>query len=467
MLETKGLSPFRPYSGEKFFRGLGLYKMIKKFLCMLSVTTAVMTASLAYSATLSDSVSLATSTHPLMAAGKAAKDGAQHKMREERANFYPVIGATARTGRLNQDDDTTRANTGGDAYSWLGEGTVTLTQPLYAGFSNVNMSKAAAERRDAAVDDLGSTSEDIALRAARAHLNLMRTRELLDLASQYLKSIQERKDSIALMLSEGAADEAEDLQANEVLMAAKTTRLGYEEAFRQAEADYIQVVGTPPADTLEFGASSWDKLVPTSVDAAMAKAAGNNPKLKSADKMAEALGYEAKAERGGLVPRLDAEMAYTKKDQDDDLGGELESSSALLKMSWNFSTGGGQFARINQGLDRQREARAKRSDTLRNVERDVRQKFTSMNIVEEQFGLFVERESAADRILTNYLSQFEGGKQTNLQLINAHARLFESKAARTDAFYRRLLSRFELLSAMGDLQQALNAASQTAQAKQP
>lgn len=439
----------------RIIQGSGFIAMLKKVLVALSVTTALVLPCLSQAASLSDSVSQAVSSHPMVEAGKAAQSAAWQGVRERRADFFPVISANARAGRINQDDDTTRANTGGDAWSWVGEGGVTLTQPIYTGFSAVNRSAAAKDRYDAAINDLTGTAEDITLRAARAHLNLMRTRELLDIASKYLSSIQERRDSIKLMVSEGAADEAEELQAEEVLMAARTTRLGYEEAFRQAEADYIQVTGAAPEDTLEFGAPSWDAAIPATVDEAIVSAAKTSPRLKSADNIVRAMGHDANAEKGSIMPRLDAEVSYLEKDQDDDLGGELASGVAQLKMSWNFSTGGGQFARVNKSLDMQREARAKRTDTLRTIERDVRQKFTSMNIVDEQFGLFTDRESAAEKILNNYLSQFEGGKQTNLQIINAHARLFDARTARTDAYYRRLLSRFELLSAMGTLHHAI------------
>ena len=77
-----------------------------------------------------------------------------------------------------------------------------------------------------------------------------------------------------------------------------------------------------------------------------------------------------------------------------------------------------------------------------------------MAIVDQQFNLLRDRETAATKLLENYKSQFEGGKQSNLQLISATARLFEARAGRADAFYRRLLSRFELLEAMGSLRPA-------------
>lgn len=412
-------------------------------------------ASQAQAASLSESVSRALSTHPVMQSKQASEDMAGAFLREQKSNYYPIIGATARTGHLEQDDNISRSLTGGSADTWLGEGSVTLTQPLFAGFGNVERVKAARDRASAAKFESGGAGEEVALKAARAHLNLMRTRELLNLANDYLERIKERKGSIALMVEEGAADEAELLQAEEMYMAVRATRLGYEEGFRQAEADYIQAVGAPPGESLEFGQDTWAQQIPATLEEAISKGASESPRVKSASSVVDALGHDADVAKSSLFPKLDAELSYLKKDQDENVGGELESAQAMLKMSWTFSTGGGQFARHDRSLNERREAQARRDDARRTVEHDVRQKYTSMLIVDRQFQLMQDREQAAEKLVNNYLVQFEGGRQTNLQLINANSRLFDAKAARTDAFYRRLLSRFELLNVMGRLRSAL------------
>jgi outer membrane protein, adhesin transport system len=407
-------------------------------------------------ATLSDSIHQAVQTHPLVAAGKASAAAAGHSVKEQRAVFYPTVSINANAGRLHANNDTTRGIVGGDAYSWTGGAGISLTQPLFAGFGNVNRLEAAKGRAASATYDLGGATEDVAVRAARAHLNMMRTRELMDLNSGYVAEIEKRRDSIALMVSEGAADEAELLQADEIMMAAKTTRLGYEESFQQAVVDYVQVVGIEPGDKLEFGEAVWEKFVPGALEEAMDAARKNNPKLQAADSMVAALARDMAAEKAGLLPKVDAELSYNETDQNDEVGGETMSAQAMVRLSWGISTGGGQLARINRGVRQREEALAKRQNLLRTIDHDVRQRFTSMKIVDEQFGVMVNREEASRKILDNFLTQYEGGKQTNLQLISAHSRLFDARAARTDAYYRRLLTRFELLSAMGRLEKALD-----------
>ena len=427
---------------------------IKTSVLALCAMTLVALPQIALAATLADSVSEALESHPAIAAKKATVDAANANVREQRSAFFPQVAVGARFGRESEDDDTTRVFSNGFETSWLGEGTASVTQPLFTGFQNVNRLEAAKDRQKAAHFDLSGSADDVALRAARAHLNLMRTHDLLDIARKYMEAIQGRKDSIKLMVDEGAGDQSDLLQADEILMAAKTTRLGYEEAFRQAEADYIAAVGVSPGNVLEFGPRTWDRLVPKTVEQAIMTGVNANPGVKSASAIVEALGKDAQADKGSLIPRLDAEFSGTDQDKREELGGELKNVQGMLKMSWNFSTGGGQYAHIDRDLSARREASAKLDDARRTVEHDVRQKYTSMTIVDEQFDLMRDREKADEQILANLTSQFEGGRQSNLQLINSNARLFEARASRTDAYYRRLLARFELLSAMGGLRDA-------------
>lgn len=409
-------------------------------------------------ASLSDSVMIAVSSHPVIRAKQASAGAADQGVWEQRAAFFPTVNLNGSTARVRQNDDTTRAATGGYASSWVNQGTVSLTQPLFTGFSNVNRFEAAQDRWQSAKYELGGVSEDVALRAARAHLNLMRTQELLDEASAYLQDIKKRRDSIKLMVKAGAADEGELLQADKLLLAAKSMRLDHQESYHRAEADYIEVVGTAPDGKLEFGRKSWEGAIPATLEQAVSAAVAESQGLKSAEYMVEALGKEAKAEGGALLPRVDAELSYTDKTQDNDFGGQLTSAQALLKLSWNISTGGAQMARRSKGLKEREAALARKEDILRTVEHDVRQKFVSMQMVDRQLELMKEGEESSKKLLSTLTAQFKAGKQSNLQIMGARGRLFEAKASRIDTSYRGLLARFELLSTMGRLQRAVTVA---------
>lgn len=427
--------------------------MFGKLISFLFVLMTFCLPVIAQAATISDSVTQALLSHPKMKAGTASLAAADMNVWEQRSAFFPVLQVNGSAGRLHLNDSTTRALTAshGAAASWMGQGTVTLTQPVFAGFGIENRFKGAEDRFLAASYDLSGMREEIALRAARAHLNLMRTQELLNLANKYLSDIEGRRKNIVLMVKGGAADESELLQAEEAQAMAKNTRLSYEEAFRQATADYIEIAGAWPDAVLEIGETKWNAMIPATIEDAVDYATRGNPKILAAKSMVSALTKEVIAEKASILPRIDAEMSYSDQDQYDVVGGETSSVQAMLKLGWSFSTGGAQLARIEKAGQQKIKAAAQRQDVVRKVKHDVRQKYNSMQIVDKQFALLIERETANKKILEIFLAQFEGGKQSNLQLIAAHSKVFEAGTARTDAYYRKFFSRFDLLNSMGRL----------------
>jgi adhesin transport system outer membrane protein len=430
--------------------------MIRRFVLALSLSTALCMPSYARAETIAETVAQALQTHPQIKEGTAVLNAADKNISEQKSGYFPVVGLEGEGGRAHNNDMTTRADTAsaGASSSWKDGGTVTFTQPLFTGFAVQNHVEGAEARHIAASYDLDSTQEDVALRAARAHLNLMRTKELLDLATDYMNKIDERRKNIDLMVKNGAADAAELLQADEVMSSAKNTRLGYEESYRQAEADYIEVTGLTPGAALELGQPQWEGAIPKSLDGAIAYATIKNSHILAADSLITAAGKDRDAEKSTLLPHVNAEVSYYHENEKYDLGDYTSDAQAVVKLSWNFETGGGQSDRIDKYGEEQNQAFAKKQEAIRTVEHDTRQKFTSMEIVDQQFVQLTDRETASEKILQNFLAQYEGGKQTNLQLINAHASLFEAKAAKIDAHYRQLLSRFELLNVMGRLREA-------------
>jgi outer membrane protein, adhesin transport system len=382
--------------------------VIRKFL--ISIVASACLSDPASAATLAESVSAALLTHPETEASRAAVTGAAQSAREQRAGYFPTLSMSASAGRERAENSTTRGLVGSGATSWTGSHAVTLTQPVFAGFSVKNHAAAAAEREKAAGDAALSVSEDLALRAARAHLNLMRTKELLAAADAYYKEIGLRRDKVALMVKEGAADAAENAQAGDILLAARNTRLGYDEAYRQAEADYIEVVGKKPDAALDFGASSWEPGIPAAIDAAVEAGLAENPAVRAAARAASAAGKDSDAADGERLPRLDAALGYDRKNQVDAMGGNSEDTSAVLRLSWDVSLGGAEAARAARAAAERAGAEARHRAALRQTEHDIRKSFTSMEIVDQQFGLLVEREKAVQDILDSALKQFEAGK---------------------------------------------------------
>ncbi len=428
--------------------------------------TALCLPARSYAETIADTVGQALATHPQLKEGADMAAAAKRNVAEQRSGYYPVFSVQTESGRIHNNDLTTRADTasGGASSSWRQMETIALTQPLFTGFNVENRVSGAKDRYAAAEYDLASQKEDVALRAARAHLNLMRTKALLHLASEYEADIAKRRRKIALMVKDGAAGEADLLQAEAVAEQAQNTQLGYKDAYLQAKADYIEVAGAAPLSQLELGAPTWNKFVPASMDQALATVVRMNGRILSAHKMVSAAIRDKDAEASSLLPQVSAVVSYTKDNKRSTLGGFTSDAEGVVKMAWSFSTGGGQIARIDKYDDQEKATMEKSAGVVRTVEHDVRQKFTSMQTVDQQYDLLTRQENENQTIFRNFLAQFQGGRQSNLQLIEARSKLFQAQAAQVDASYRRLLARFQLLDAIGTLHEAFENVTTTADA---
>lgn len=406
---------------------------------------------------LKETVTRAVLTHPDIKAGRAAHDGLEQTAKEYYSDFFPVFGAEAGLSAMNVDNDKTRAATGGDASGYAGEGTLRVTQMIYDGKNTSNSYRAARERMDAVDFDVKSRVLDIAVTAVRAHLNVLRAATLDRLTGDYIADIGDYEQRIRDLVDAGAADEGELLQAKEILALARNAQLDYQERTELAIAEYLQVAGEWPDSILEI--SGTDKqaatMIPASVDEALAVLARRHPLLTSIEKNITALDYELKAQKGELLPRVDAELSYFQKEQEEEFGGEIEDASAMLRLRWNFAAGGAQKARIEKRRQARQEATQRARTTERDVERKLRQSYSRYQVAQQRLTLAAQRKQTNEGILENYRNQFEGGKRTVLQLLHARNQNYQANAAHLQATYGVYLAQYDLLNAMGILSDAL------------
>ena len=406
---------------------------------------------------LKETVTRAVLTHPDIKAGRAAHDGLEQTAKEHFADCFPAFGAEAGISAMNVNNDKTRAATGGDASGYAGEGTLRVTQMIYDGKNTSNNYRAARERMDAVDFDVKNRVLDIAVTAVRAHLNVLRAAALDRLTGDYIADIGDYEQRIRDLVDAGAADEGELLQAKEILALAKNAQLEYQEKTELAIAEYLQVAGEWPDSILEI--SGEDKqaatLIPASVDEALAVLERRHPLLTSIEKNITALDYELKAQKGELLPRVDAELSYFQKEQEEEFGGEIEDAAAMLRLRWNFAAGGAQKARIEKRRQARQEAAQRARTTEREVERKLRQSYSRYQVAQQRLALAAQRKQTNEGILENYRHQFEGGKRTVLQLLHARNQNYQADAAHLQAGYGVYLAQYDLLNAMGILSDAL------------
>jgi len=408
--------------------------------------------------TLREAVASALATHPGVEIAAARKVASSADESEQYSNLFPQINTSLTGGRMYGNNSTTRGLTvlRGEAYSWLWEGSASVTQPLFNGFETYNRIDAARARENAAEFTMADARQGVALRAAQAFLNVMRAREAYKKTTSYQGRIKDYLSRVKTMVEAGAADEAEMAQAKNIESMLENSVAEMEGQVKLALADYNEAVGGMPTGELRHGNGEEGKLVPLGVEEAINYAGAHHPLILSARKNLDAEDQEVSAEIGSLFPKLDGEVSYLERDQKEEIGGEVVDGRAVVRMNWGFSTGGGQFARIKKSKAERSEALARIAQTQREIERDIRRAFAEYETAKKQKELNAKRAGVTKDLFHTYEKQFEASKVRLLQLMQAENQVFTAELEQINSNYRLMMAEYGMLASTGNLVAALN-----------
>ncbi len=415
--------------------------------------------------TLNEAVAEALAEHPRIGAALAEREAARQGVRQERAGYFPTLTFTGNAGGVRRQDTTTRrlaeaAGAGGEnaspfAKDFSEDYRVALNQPVFDFFGTQNRVRASRERLDASEFTVIDSQETIALQAADAFLAVYAARRFLESARAFVGEIEDYRGDVTQQAAEGAADQTAMARADSLLALATAGLVEAEGQLAFAEADWRQAIGGRPPETLVPPALPQPALLPTTVEEARAQAEETSPTVLSAANAAEAARYDTKAVRSQLFPRIDAEVSYFRDEESAALGGESISAEALLRLSWAFSLGGGDLARVSRAVAQHERARFDLRERQRLVEQQVARDFTELETARRSLEQVRRQRDASETILSLTNDLFEGGEAGVLDLMAVTNETYQSRFALIEGERRAQLAVYRLLATLGELRAAL------------
>ena len=315
--------------------------------------------------------------------------------------------------------------------------------------------RAAETRKSMADYDFDAAQEQLALQAVNAYMEVLRTRELVKLARDYRSILDYYTEKIRMRQSEGIGDAVQVAEAEERISFADSNVVRFQREAMLANYRYAEIIGHHPESSFQRPAFP-EASIPDSIDEAVDAGLKENPRILSAQAQSRSKDWEIEAERARLYPKLNAEVSYLQREVADDAGGQTIGAQALVKLSWDFATGGSKKARVDRAAFLKVEAEEQHRALLREIERNIRNSYTEMNIAGRELALFKDRELKNKEILVSYTNQFDAGKRTFLQIVGVETRVFNSQAETVNARYKLLKAKSQLLSGLGRLRSALN-----------
>jgi adhesin transport system outer membrane protein len=433
-----------------------LYRIFSVLLVSFIALSALGYSGYARAESMERAVEAALNYHPSVHAALANRDASRYERAEKVSDFFPQVNARAAGGRIFGDNSTTRglSVSRGEGYSYLWEGSFTLTQPIFNGFETVNRLDAATARRESAGFNVVDIREGLALRTTLVYLDVLKGKQSLQKLNKHLELISDYRNRIREMVDGGAADEAMAVQARDIQVQLENTIANMEGQLAMASAEYLELTGQAPSEpmpipSLDVGA------IPIDVEEAVLKGKDNHPMLHAALMEERAMEFDADAEEGPLYPDLSGELSYLERDQDDVIGGEVKDARALVRMNWNFSLGGKEIHRMKGMQKRHFESKAKRKEIERSLEKEIRAAWAEMETAQNRLVLLSERVRLNRDLLDTNKTQFEGARVNLLQLMQTDNTLFNARMALLNGEYRFMASRYSTLANIGRLQDAL------------
>ena len=391
--------------------------------------------------TLQDAVQYMLQTNPEIKSLSYNRLARNEQVTQAKAGYWPILDISYGAGVDDQNHPF-------DNTSWPNSTILSLRQNVFTGFADQYEVKRQEARVNSAAYLLQGTSENIALVASRAYLNVLRQLELLDLAKENLVTHQRIYDQIKLR-SESGIDRKADLdQVKGRLALAESDVVVSEANVVDAQTDYQFVVGVIPVDLVK--PHSVDSVIPASMEEAQQLAVKNFPILKSAQADLQAREAQRVVAKSNYYPKLD--IAIDQKWEDDvDFPGYSEELSAIALVRFNIFKGFRDKSRIAETCYLVKEAREIQNNTKRQIIESIRLSWVAYQSAQNRIIYLQDYVKATGATADAFSKQWNIGRRTMFDVLDISAELINSKIELVNSQYDKIYAQYRILGGIGQL----------------
>jgi adhesin transport system outer membrane protein len=400
--------------------------------------------------TLQEAVDITIKTHPDVLAASNERNAVAEEVNQALAGYRPTIDLAIGTGWESSDNPTSRGTYGHkNVHMNRDEASIQLRQMIFDGMATQNEVLRQTARTESRAYGVFGASENTALEAADAYINVLRTQKLLDLATMNFEAHERTHDQIKLRSERGVDRRADLDQSQGRLSLARANLIAEQSNLRDAETNYLRVVGVNP-ETLSDPASPVS-LIPSSLDEAIATALASHPTLKSAEADVQSAHAQYETAQSPFYPRIDLELGATANNDLDGVDGHNNDITAMLRLRYNLLNGGKDQARSEETAHLINQAAEIRNNTHRQVEQSVRLSWNALETVNRQIDYYEQYVTSSEKSRDAYQQQFNLNQRTLLDLLDSENEVFTARQNLVNAKYDQLYAMYRILNSMGAL----------------
>lgn len=379
---------------------------------------------------------------------------AEEEQAVARGGFLPQVDAVASSGTEWRN----RPGASSDRFGRSGVA-ISLNQMVYDGFFTRNEVKRLGRTKLARYYEVLDASETAALEAAAAYIDVLRFRELVQLAQHNYAEHRMVHAQITERVSAGVGRRVDLEQATGRLALAESNLLTEVSNLHDVSARYLRIVGSAPAADLPPLAAFFPaEQMPVSVHDGLRQAFQTSPTLNAAVENVLSGAAQVEAVRAAFQPRVDLRARQSVDHNRDNLSGRSREGVVEVVMSYNLYRGGSDTARLRQAAEAQNQSRDLREKACRDLRQNYSIAYNDAVKLREQLGYLEQHMLSTARTREAYRQQFDIGQRSLLDLLDNENEYFQASRVYESARHDLLISEARTLALKGRLMSSLGVA---------
>lgn len=397
---------------------------------------------------INDAISQAVLTNPGVGEASANRRATEAELRQTQGAYLPQVRLESSIGPEKFTQAIVPPPTGNG--TWLNgrETSVVVRQILFDGFTSIHEIWRQSARVNAAAFRVRERTELIALDAAEAYIDVARYSRLVALANQNVANHEEIFSNVKARYEGGRAGEGDLQQALERVEAAKAARDDIRRGLDDARSKYCKVIGLE-AKSLRFPGPLRD--LPRSKDDALTVALRYNPTLLAAESDREAARQAFRATDGAFVPKISVEGRASRGFDADTFIGKRDDISGKIIISWDIFRGGQDLWQRTEMAERFTEETMRHARLQRDALESIDRAWAARTITVDRVAALKRQLVAEKETIAIYRKEYEVGRRSLIDLLNAENQYFDAAVALTSARGVIVFADYQLLAAMGSL----------------
>lgn len=421
--------------------------IVFNFFFLISIIMFCVSGAGAEEVTVDQTVSKAIVSNPDIQAKWHAFQASDKELSSAKGGFLPKLDLTAGLGRETLDGE---GYDGRDMLNYTRDGVyVSLNQMIYDGNFTYSQSKKYSHSKKMRYFNLISTIEQTAVAALRSHEDVLRYRVLVEKAKGNLDRHQAIMDKIEERTNAGVDSKVNLETTKGRLSLARVNLITEESNLYDSITQYVKVVGNEPDPSLKVASITLE--LPLDSNTALEEAIAENPQLSAYRENVKSMFFAIDEQKSKMQPRVDLRASTNFEHDVDGVDGRRDKGVIELIMRYNLYNGGTDRANIQKYIELHKEAQENMNKTERDIAQSVLIAYNDIQNIQKQLPDLKQHMKSADNTRIVYGKQFEAGRRSLLDLLDAENEYFQADRAYANAEFNLTIAKGNYLAARGQL----------------